>query len=157
MNSAGGRAEFARQLHNILHLEVEDDGDTDTKSNTYELDQRILFLKSLHTKDDTQGTKRKRRRLDGGVGAGSSEGGGVQGTKNTAELGAHGYEVQPQVIVDANGGTVELFLRGVTTFVYLYPALTLCPRCRLMFALCIDRQSRATYSSRRKFAMNRTS
>jgi hypothetical protein len=100
---------LASQLHNLLHLEIEEDEDTDTKSNIHEFDQRILSvqLKSLHTKDDTQRTKRKSRRSDGSVGAGRSGGGGGQGTTNNADLRAHGYEVQPQVIVDANGGIIE--------------------------------------------------
>jgi hypothetical protein len=97
-------------LHNLLHLEVEEDEETDTKAETHELDQKILSvqnLKSFHTEDDTRGTKRKRRRPDGGVGAGESGGGGGQGTANSAELRAHGYEVQSQVTVDDKGGTWE--------------------------------------------------
>jgi len=34
-----------------------------------------------------------------------AESGGGKGTAHGAELRAHGYEVQSQVIVDANGGT----------------------------------------------------
>ena len=99
------RAEFARQLYNLLHLEVEEDEDRDTIIKTNQLDQKIRSegLDALFTWDGSQGTKQKCRRMD--VGAGGS--GGGKGTAHGAELRAHGYEVQSQVIVDANGGTWE--------------------------------------------------
>ena len=92
MNNRDGRVEFARQLHNLLHLGVEDDEARETQAETSLLDYRIQSveeLKSFHTKNDT-----------------GSGGGGGQGTANSAELGAHGYEVGSQVIVD-DGGTWE--------------------------------------------------
>jgi hypothetical protein len=100
------RVEFTRQLYNLLHLEVEEDEDRDTVSKINKLDKTIRSegLTSLFT-HSTQGTRQKRRRTD--VGAGGSGGGGGRGTAHGAELRAHGYEVQSQVIVDANGGTWE--------------------------------------------------
>jgi hypothetical protein len=46
--------------------------------------------------NDAKGNKRKR-----GDNAGGGNGGA--GARDCAELGAHGYEVQPRVIVDENG------------------------------------------------------
>ena len=101
------RVEFARQLYNLLHLEVEEDEDGDTRAATKVLNDQILNAKLIAhtTRAGTQGTNQKRRRTD--VSGGGRGGGGGQGTADSAELRAHGYEVQPQVIVDANGGTWE--------------------------------------------------
>ena len=110
MDSPGGRVEFALQLYNLLHLEVEEDEDTNTNAETDGLNRKILSvgLKSFYTKDDAQGPKQqKRARTDDGDDTGGSGDGGGQGTASSAELRAHGYEVQSQVIVDANGGTME--------------------------------------------------
>jgi Protein kinase domain len=124
------RAEFARQLYNLLHLEVEEDEDRDTIIKTNQLEQKIRSerLDALFTRDGTQGTKQKRRRTD--VGAGESRGSGGKGTAHCAELRAHGYEVQSQVIVDANGGTWEPLFevwRPLSAY-YTQHALTLRPQ-----------------------------
>jgi hypothetical protein len=90
-------------LYNLLHLDVDGDEEISAKAETDKLKDRIKSvekkLKSLYTMDDTQGTKR--RCTD--VGGGGRGGGGGQGTANSAELRAHGYEVQSQVIVDDDG------------------------------------------------------
>jgi hypothetical protein len=94
-------------LYNLLHLEVEVDEDRDTRKEAEQLGQCVTaaWMNSLFGRGDTQGTKQKRRRMD--VSGGGRGGGGGQGTADSAELRAHGYEVQSQVIVDANGGTWE--------------------------------------------------
>jgi hypothetical protein len=77
-------------LYNILHLEVENDEDGDTRNETKALNDQIAKAELIP--------------LFSGGGRG---GGGGQGPADSAELRAHGYEVQSQVIVDANGGTWE--------------------------------------------------
>jgi hypothetical protein len=98
-------------LYNLLHLEVEGDEERNTIAQTDQLNKKILSLKlkSFHTKnkDGVQGTKQKRRRTDDGASADGSGGGGGQCATDSAELGAHGYEVQSQVTVDDKGGTWE--------------------------------------------------
>ena len=107
MNHRIHRVEFARQLYNLLHLEVENDEDSDTRNETKALNDQIVEaqLKALNSNVGTRGTNQKRPRTD--VSGGGRGGGGGQGTADSAELRAHGYEVRSQVIVDANGGTWE--------------------------------------------------
>jgi len=107
LNDPVRRVEFARQLYNRFHLEVEEDEDRDTAEKTKQLDQRISSEEGLVPLYAKFGTKQKRRRTDDSGSASGSGGGGGQGTPHSAELRAHGYEVQSQVILDANGGIWE--------------------------------------------------
>ena len=94
-------------MYNLLRLEVEEDEDKDTRKEAEQLDQCVTLsgMNSLYGRGDTPGTTQKRRRMDvSGDGRGGGRG---QGPADSAELRAHGYEVQSQVIVDADGGTWE--------------------------------------------------
>ena len=107
MDKPDGRVEFARQLYNLLHLEVEDNKDTREKTNrlTYEVASIAskFNLKSFYSTNGTQGTKKKCARTDDVDSAGGD--GGDNDTEDCVELRAHGYEVEPQVVVDSHGGT----------------------------------------------------
>jgi serine/threonine protein kinase len=103
-----GRVEFARQLYNLLHLEVEDKENRDTRAKIDQLKHKIeLNVKKFNLKSfyHTQGTKKKCVRTDDVDSA--SDGGDDTDTADCAELGAHDYKVEPQVIVDESGGTWE--------------------------------------------------
>ncbi len=81
-------------------------------------------MKSLMTKK----SKKKREIGGGGGGAGADVGGagaGVGGASATdsEDLGAHGYEVKSDVIVDNKGGTFEPFFKVWRPFCTYY---TLC-------------------------------
>ena len=107
LDTSSGRAKFARQLYNLWHiLESEQIDDTETKIQQFQnrIDQhnKDHKLKSFHTKDtsgttsgdnNTPGKKRKRSQ-----GAGEDAGG--EDGSDCAELGAHGYEVEPRDYVD---------------------------------------------------------
>jgi hypothetical protein len=100
------RAEFVRQLYNLRDmLEGDNAKDTEAKirqfQNKINQHNKIYPMKSFYTKDTTSMNKRKRVDGDdrGAAGGGS---GGVDAT-DCAELGAHGYEVEPRDIVDENG------------------------------------------------------
>ena len=72
-----------------------------------ELQSRIkqFPMKSFYAEDTNKG-----KRLDSDISSrGASERGG--GATEDAELGAHGYEVEPQVIVDNKGGVIEPFFK----------------------------------------------
>jgi hypothetical protein len=89
----------------------------DTKAKIQQLQSKIkkhdkeYHMKPFHTKG-TLGTnnscrsKRKRDGDDGGQGAG-----GGAGSTDCAELRSHGYEVEPQVIVDESGFVIESFIK----------------------------------------------
>ncbi|KAI0254087.1 hypothetical protein BJV78DRAFT_1280483 [Lactifluus subvellereus] len=104
LNASVGRVEFARQLYNFLHVPGGDKEVKDTRAKIGQFKDKILKhnkefpMKSFYTKD-TQGTKRKRARTgDGGsAGAGAAD----------CVLKAHGYEVKPEVVVDATGVALE--------------------------------------------------
>jgi hypothetical protein len=76
-----------------------------TRAKIEELQNMIrqFPMKSFYTEDTN-----KRKRLNSEItdrGASGRAGGG--GAPEYAELGAHGYEVEPQVIVDDKGGVFE--------------------------------------------------
>jgi len=79
-------------------------------------------MKSLMTK---KSKKKKDGRESGGGGGGAGAGAGVGGASATdsEDLGAHGYEVKSDVIVDNKGGTFEPFFKVWRPFCTYY---TLC-------------------------------
>jgi hypothetical protein len=88
-------------------LEGEEEAE-DTEEKIQELLSKINNnkgrLKSFYT-NDTRGGKRKRTESavdDQGAGGGA---GGV-GATDYAELGAHGYEVDPEEVVDESGNVI---------------------------------------------------
>ena len=107
MDNPDGRVEFARQFYNILHLDVEDNKDTREKTNKLSYDvvsnASKFNLKSFYSTYGTQGVKKKRACTDDVDDA--SEDGGDEDTAECIELRAHGYEVEPQVVVDSHAGT----------------------------------------------------
>ena len=107
MDDPDGRVEFARQLYNLSHLEVEDN--KDTREKTHQLNRDVvsnayqLKLKSFYSTNGTRGTRKKRARTDDVESASGDS--GDEDTADCVELRAHGYEVEPQVVVDSHGGT----------------------------------------------------
>ncbi|KAI0245824.1 hypothetical protein BJV78DRAFT_1259964 [Lactifluus subvellereus] len=107
LNTSVGRVKFVHQLYNLLHVSVGGEEAEDTKATIEQLKDKILKqneespMKSFHTKEGTQGqgTKGKGAHTGGGAGAGA----GGAGAADCAELRAHGYEVNPEVIVDDKG------------------------------------------------------
>jgi hypothetical protein len=95
-------------LYNLLHMleREEETGDTGAKirqlQKSIEKHNKEHPMQSFNTKD-TPGTNNpqgnKRRRGD--------DGGGGAGETDSAELGAHGYEVEPRDLVDENGIVME--------------------------------------------------
>ena len=93
MNALVGRAKFARQLYNLRH-ELETDEETEGVEVEIQrlqetIDQYDKPMKSFYTKDSVDD-----RRAGGGAG-------GISAT-DCAELGAHGSEMKPEVIVNDN-------------------------------------------------------
>jgi hypothetical protein len=79
-------------------------------------------MKSLMTKKSKKKTDgRESGGGDGGAGAGV---GGASAT-DSEDLGAHGYEVKSDVIVDNKGGTFEPFFKVWRPFCTYYTVLTL--------------------------------
>jgi hypothetical protein len=82
----------------------------DTETKIQELQERIddhnedFPMKSFHTKD-TQGNKRKRPDRDVDDQGADGGAGGVDAT-DCAELGTHGYEVEPREVVDESGNVI---------------------------------------------------
>jgi hypothetical protein len=136
LNDSVGRVEFVRHLYNLLCIEVDQDQDRDTDSAVRELNKKIksLPMKSMYTKQATAGkTGRKRAHTGNGDRAGGA------GEDDRAQLRAHGYEVKPEVIVDASGGEwAPLYEVPATLFYYIFAMLTLDPRGRTIFSLCTD-------------------
>jgi hypothetical protein len=77
-------------------------------------------MKSFYTKKNDQEQSNKRPRTNDGAGAGGGAGGVARGASAAycAELRAHDYEVQPEVIVNASGIAFES-LFNVTTHYFL--------------------------------------
>jgi len=115
-------------------------------------------MKSLMTKKSKQ--KDGREGAGAGAGAGAGVGGagaGIGGASaaDSEDLGAHGYEVKLDIMVDNKGGTLEPFFKVWRQFCTYDTVLTLVPRCRRISSLYFDGPTRARNSSQRKFARNR--
>ncbi|KAI9511686.1 hypothetical protein F5148DRAFT_1009184 [Russula earlei] len=108
LNTAVGRAKFIRGLYNVLHDKEDVD---DAKGHTDALNKLVSKMKSYYTPHEGSGRKRARTgdNDNARTGAGAGAGGRAGGTSATdcAELGAHGYNVKPAVIVRADGIELE--------------------------------------------------
>jgi hypothetical protein len=121
LNIPVGRVKFERQFYNFLSV-LEEEGEV-TTTPIKQLNDRIedykgkFGMKSLMTK--------KSKRKDGrdGAGAGAGAGVGGAGAADSEDLGAHGYEVKADVMVDNKGGTYEPFFKVWRPFCTYY---TLC-------------------------------
>ena len=157
MNNAAGRIEFIRHFYSLLQLELDQDEDQDTRSAIHEFNIRIEgnLVQSVCTKDDNGGRKRTRTGTGNTTGSGhlTGEGGG----DDRAQLRAQGYEVKPEVVVDASGGELAPLYKVSAICFDLFAMLTLDPRGRIIFSLCIDPWIRTRNSSRRKFGRVRRS
>ncbi|KAF8506612.1 kinase-like domain-containing protein [Russula emetica] len=104
LETSDDRAEFVRQLYNLRDMLEKEEEAGDTKAKIQQLQNRInqhhrkYPMKSFHTKD----TRNKRKRPDSDVDSAGGGAGGVDAT-DCAELGAHGYQVEPRDIVDEDG------------------------------------------------------
>ena len=118
MAVSGDRIEFALQLYNLLHALRADEAVEEVGDKIEELqikisrDKKNPGMKSFYTKKGGQEASRKRHRTGDGAGGGTSAGGGaVDGADYWAELRTHGYEVQPEVIVNASGIAFEYLFK----------------------------------------------
>ena len=103
----------------------------------------------MFTKDNGGNRSRERTRTDDTTRGSSRVGEG--GGDDRAQLRAHGYEVKPDVIVDASGGKWATVFKVPATFSNSFAVLTLDPRDRVIFSLCINPWTRTRNSLRRKF------
>jgi hypothetical protein len=116
-----GRVRFARQLYNFLSV-LGAEGEV-TMTPIQRLNEKITEhankygMKSLMTKK----SKKKKDGQESGGGAGA--GVGDASATDSEDLGAHGYEVKSDVIVDNKGGTFEPFFKVWQPFCTYY---TLC-------------------------------
>ncbi len=114
---------------------MDQDQDRDTNFAVSQLNAKIgsLPMKSMYTKQATAGkTGRKRAHTGNGGHAGGAD------EDDRAQLRARGYEVKPEVIVDASGGEWGPLYKVPATLFYLFAMLTLDARGRTIFSLCID-------------------
>jgi hypothetical protein len=104
-----GRVTFMRQFYNLFHmLELDEDAeDTQNEIETLQDEIEQQDLKSLYTKDDINPKGKKRKRSGAGDGAGERGGAGGVHAEDCADLGARGYEVKLEDIVDASGIVYE--------------------------------------------------
>lgn len=119
-----------RQLYNLRHVLERDEENEDTKVKIRYCQDNIKQhnmkypMKLPHIKDalgnDAQGNKKKRE--DGERPSGNA--GGVSET-DYAELGAYGYEVEPQDIEDERGYAIMSFFKVWQPLSALCAALTL--------------------------------
>jgi hypothetical protein len=135
LNDSVGRIEFVRYLYNLLCIEVDQDQDRDTNSAVSELNAKIkrLPMKSMYTKQATAGKAGRKRAHTGN---GDSAGGADEDDR--AQLRARGYEVKPEVMVDASGGEWGPIYKVSATLFYLFAMLTLDPRGRTILSPCTD-------------------
>ena len=153
LNDSAGRTNFLRHLYNLLQLELYQD--QEIREAILDLNRRIgrQLKESMHTDDENTGG----RRASTGSATGSSNRAGEGGGDDRAQLRARGYEVKPEVVVDDSGGEWAPLFKVPATFFYSFAVLTLDPRGRIIFSLCIDPWTRTRNSSRRKFGRIRTS
>jgi hypothetical protein len=100
---------FTRQLYNLPYMSGGDGNAIfDARAKIEQLNDRISksAMKSFHTKN-TQGTGRKCSRISDGDDVGTGASAGSAGGADHAALRAHGYEVEPEDIVDASGVVFE--------------------------------------------------
>jgi len=111
LDTSVGRAKFVRQLYNLHHMLERDENGEDTEAKINLLRSKIekydneYPMESFNTKDKKPGTNNtgnKRKRPDRDVS--DKDTGGT----DCAELETHGYEVEPQEIVD-DGYVIEMF------------------------------------------------
>ena len=95
-------------------------------------------MKLICTKDGNNG----RKLAPTGDGNCAGEGGG--GVR--VQLRTRGYEVKPEVVVDASGGEWEQLFKVPATLSYLFAILMLDPRGRVIFSLCINPWTRTRNS-----------
>jgi len=91
-------------------------------------------MKSMYTKETTSNGNSGGKRASRGNRSHAGGGGG----DDHAQLRAHGYEVEPDVFVDASGGEWGPIYKVPETLFYLFAMLTLDPRCRIIFSQCTD-------------------
>jgi hypothetical protein len=109
-----GRVKFARCLYNLFYMKSDQDQDAIAKWAVFELNNMVerSGLKSLNTQSSNRRGSRKRARTDNNDDDDRS-GGSRDGH---AQLRAHGYEVQPEVFVDASGGEWSSLCKVLETF-----------------------------------------
>ncbi|KAI9462537.1 kinase-like domain-containing protein [Russula earlei] len=108
LNTPIGRAEFMHVLYNVLHdKEAIDDARTHTDALNGMVSK--MYLKSYHQDRTHEGRRKKCARTGDHSNASAGAGGRAGGASATecAELGAHGYNVIPEVIVRADGIELE--------------------------------------------------
>ena len=100
LNDSAGRIVFLRHFYNLLWLEL--DQNQETRRIILDLNRMVdrQLTKSMHTDDENTGG----RRAPTGSATGSGNRAGEGGGDDHAQLRAHGYEVKPEVVVDASGG-----------------------------------------------------
>ncbi|KAI0291834.1 hypothetical protein BC826DRAFT_464934 [Russula brevipes] len=100
LNVPSHRVEFARILYNLLGEDISEEQNKDMKHVMAQLKKEVEArgLKSMHTEDPKNNNS-----MDNDDDAGRGGGGGGH-----AQLGAHGYEVKSDVIVDDKGIEWEL-------------------------------------------------
>jgi hypothetical protein len=128
LNIPVGRVKFERQFYNFLSV-LEEEGEV-TMSPIKQLNDRIEVYKGKYGMKSfmTKKSKGKDGRDGAGAGAGAGIGGagagvGGAGAADSEDLGAHGYEVKADVMVDNKGGTFEPFFKVWRPFCTYY---TLC-------------------------------
>ena len=110
-----GRVRFARQLYNFLSV-LGAEGEV-TTTPIQRLNEKITEHENKYGMKSLMTKKSKKKKDDGpesgGGGGGGGAGAGVGGASATdsEDLGAHGYEVKSDVIVDNKGGTFEPFFK----------------------------------------------
>ena len=130
--------EFLLCLYNV-YAGLDQDADRKTESAVKDLHELTVEakMKSMYTKETTgNGNTGHRGRKRASKGNRGHAGGG--GGDDHAQLRAHGYEVEPEVFVDASGGEWAPIYKVPATLFYLFSMLTLDPRCRIIFSLCTD-------------------
>ena len=122
-------------MYNLLDIEVDEDEGRNMSFAVRKLNSIIasLPMKSMYTKQATAGkTGRKRAHTNNGDRAGGGD------EDDRAQLRAHGYEVKPEVIVDASGGEWAPLYKVPATLFYFFAMLTPDPRGRTISSLCTD-------------------
>ncbi|KAI9437875.1 hypothetical protein F5148DRAFT_1021303 [Russula earlei] len=122
--TSDGRIEFARQLYNLNYmLEGANEG-KDTESNVDRLKEKILKYSKKFPLESMfgKGTKKNADKTDDGAGTGGGRGAGA-GSADAAdhmEFRAHGYEVEPEVVVDNRGNVFEPLVKMPSHILKVY-------------------------------------
>jgi len=112
LNTSKDRAEFARRLYNLRDM-VERDGEIGNTIAKIEYLQREINKLDMQTFYSKDVNKRKRPDDVGDRGTGGNGRARRGGGTDCAELGAHGYEVEPQEMVDEKGYVIVKPIREV--------------------------------------------